>query len=93
VRWLMRKYKHPVRHKTRAARALGKRKTLTALPDSKVDCSHIPLPDESFWQTTRTLHLGPDILAWFMPTGKGDQPRINAILREAMPHSMRGQDT
>jgi len=76
---------------------------LAERPDSEIDYSDIPPLDERFWQnaipnpfykptkTAKTLRIDSDVLAWFMRTGKGYQSRINAILREAMMRSIRGQ--
>lgn len=69
---------------------------LQAMADDEIDTSDIPSLPESFWQnavpnpfyrptnTSTTLRIDSDVLAWLRAQGKGYQTRINAILRRAM---------
>ncbi|WP_342151497.1 BrnA antitoxin family protein [Methylorubrum sp. SB2] len=69
---------------------------LDALPDDEIDTSDIPPLTEEFWaeavrgkyyrptQTTTTVHIDSDVLAWLRDQGPGYQTRLNAILRREM---------
>lgn len=71
-------------------------KTLSELPDSKIDYSDIPQLSGEFWKnaannpfykptkTSTTIRVDSDVLVWLKSQGKGYQTRINAILRAAM---------
>ena len=62
-----------------------------ALTDDMIDTSDIPPLDEAFFSraTLRpprllvpvTVHLDPDILAWFQSQGEDYERRLNAALR------------
>jgi uncharacterized protein (DUF4415 family) len=64
---------------------------IDALPDDRIDTSDIPPLSESFFAraTLRklrppiavTIHLDPDVLAWFKAQGGEYEQRINAALR------------
>ena len=64
---------------------------IDALSDDDIDTSDIPALSESFfsratWQKARapvevTLHLDPELLAWFKAQGDEYEKRINAALR------------
>ena len=64
---------------------------IDALADDQIDTSDIPPLSESFftratWRKpqppiTVTLHLDPDVLAWFQAQGTEYEQRINAALR------------
>jgi uncharacterized protein (DUF4415 family) len=74
---------------------------LANMPDDQIDYSDIPpLKDDFFKNATRghfyrpvksstTVRVDSDVLAWLKGQGKGYQTRINAILRDAMLHSMQ----
>jgi uncharacterized protein (DUF4415 family) len=71
------------------------------MPDNEIDYSDIPPLDDAFWKkavrnpfykptkTSTTVRVDSDVLAWLKRQGKGYQTRINAILRNAMLHSLR----
>jgi uncharacterized protein (DUF4415 family) len=74
---------------------------LDSLKDEDIDCSDIPeITDFSQfrpWEQRKlfkpvkvavTCKLDADIVAWLKQGGKGYQTRMNAILREAMVHSV-----
>ena len=75
--------------------------TLSARPDSEIDFSDIPPLTENFWKnavrgkyykpvkTSTTVRIDSDVLAWLRAQGKGDQSRINAILRRKMLESLK----
>lgn len=75
-------------------------KALSEMPDGEIDYSDIPPLDDAFWKnavrnpfykptkTSTTVRVDSDVLAWLKSQGKGYQTRINAILREAMLHSL-----
>lgn len=62
-----------------------------ALTDSEIDLSEVPELDESFFANailrmpsgleTITVHIDPDVLAWFKAQGAEYEQRINAALR------------
>lgn len=62
-----------------------------AMADEDIDTSDVPPLTDSFfsrarWRSPRepvevTLHLDPDLLAWFRRTGADCERRINAALR------------
>ena len=74
---------------------------LSALPDSQIDTSEIPLLSEAFWQQairnpfyrpikqSTTVRVDSDVLMWLKSKGKGYHTRINTILRDAMLHEIR----
>lgn len=74
---------------------------LSALPDSQIDTSEIPLLSDAFWQhavrnpfykpikQSTTVRVDSDVLMWLKSKGKGYHTRINAILRDAMLHEIR----
>jgi len=80
-------------------------RALADLPDSDIDFSDIPPLDEKFWQNAvrnpfykptkalTTVRVDSDVLAWLKSQGKGYQTRMNAILREAMLHSLDHNNT
>lgn len=69
---------------------------LAARPDSEIDFSDIPRPDDTFWKNAvrnpfyrpvkkqLTVRLDSDVLAWLKSAGRGYQTKLNAILRQAM---------
>lgn len=76
-------------------------KALSDLPDSAIDYSDSPPLGDAFWkngirnpfykkstQTSTTVRVDSDVLAWLKSQGTGYRTRINAILREAMLHSL-----
>jgi uncharacterized protein (DUF4415 family) len=75
-------------------------KAMAKKPDSKIDYSDIPQLDEAFWTRAvpnpffkpvkmhASVRIDSDVLAWLKGQGKGYQTRMNAILREAMLHSL-----
>lgn len=76
-------------------------KALSERPDSEIDYSDLPKLDDEFWRkavrnplykptkTATTVRLDTDVLEWLKRDGKGYQTRLNAILREAMLHSIK----
>lgn len=78
---------------------------LSNMPDSQIDYSDIPPVTDAFFKnatrghfyrpvkSSTTVRVDSDVLAWLKGQGKGYQTRINAILREAMLHSVRHQDS
>jgi len=62
-----------------------------AMADEEIDTSDIPALSSSFFdkatlRTPRqpvavTVHVDPDILAWFQAQGQECEPRMNAALR------------
>jgi uncharacterized protein (DUF4415 family) len=64
---------------------------IDALTDDTIDASDIPPLTEAFFAratlrwprqpVTVTLHVDPDVLAWFKALGDGYEQRINAALR------------
>ena len=76
-------------------------KTLSELPDNKIDYSDIPPLPAEFWKqatsnpfykptkTSTTVRVDSDVLVWLKSQGKGYQTRINAILRAAMMHEIK----
>jgi uncharacterized protein (DUF4415 family) len=76
-------------------------KALAAGPDGGIDYGELLPLDDGFWknavrnpfykptQTSTTLRVDSDVLAWLKSQGKGYRSRINAILRDAMLHSIR----
>ncbi|MDR1850470.1 MAG: BrnA antitoxin family protein [Zoogloeaceae bacterium] len=77
-------------------------KALAEKPDREIDYSDIPPLDEAFWarakpnpffkpvKTHASVRIDSDVLAWLKSQGKGYQTRLNAILREAMLHALKG---
>ena len=74
---------------------------LAKMPDSEIDYSDIPPLGDEFWKNAvrnpfykpvkqvTTVRVDSDVLLWLKSRGKGYQTRINAILRDAMLHSMQ----
>jgi len=74
---------------------------LAKTPDSEIDYSDIPSLGDDFWKNAvrnpfykpikqvTTVRVDSDVLLWLKSRGKGYQTRINAILRDAMLHSMQ----
>ena len=74
---------------------------LAKMPDSEIDYSDIPALGDDFWKNAvrnpfykpvkqvTTVRVDSDVLLWLKSRGKGYQTRINAILRDAMLHSMQ----
>lgn len=74
---------------------------LAKMPDSEIDYSDIPPLGDDFWKNAvrnpfykpvkkiTTVRVDSDVLLWLKSRGKGYQTRINAILRDAMLHSMQ----
>ncbi|MGP8245418.1 MAG: BrnA antitoxin family protein [Bryobacteraceae bacterium] len=71
---------------------------LAARPDSEIDLSDIPetqeIPSDAvigrFYRprnTSVTIRLDSDVVAWLKATGEGYQTRINAYLRQLMRQS------
>lgn len=75
-------------------------KALSKLPDNDIDYSDIPPLDDAFWKnavrnpfykptkTSTTVRVDSDVLVWLKSQGNGYQTKINAILRQAMIHSL-----
>ncbi|MDR1920639.1 MAG: BrnA antitoxin family protein [Candidatus Adiutrix sp.] len=78
-------------------------KALSEMPDGEIDYSDIPPLDDAFWKNaapnpfykpikvSTTVRVDSDVLAWLKSQGKGYQTRMNAILREAMLHSLKSR--
>lgn len=74
---------------------------LAKMPDSEIDYDDIPPLGDEFWKNAvrnpfykpvkqvTTVRVDSDVLLWLKSRGKGYQTRINAILRDAMLHSMQ----
>lgn len=74
---------------------------LAKMSDESIDTSDIPPIPEEFWinairgrfykplKTPMTVRVDADVLAWLRAQGKGYQTNMNAILRDAMMHSLR----
>ena len=62
-----------------------------ALTDDEIDLSEVPELDESFFASAIlrmprspiavTLHVDPEVLAWFKAQGEAYEDRVNAALR------------
>jgi len=62
-----------------------------ALTDAEIDLSEVPELDESFFANAIlrmprhpvavTLHIDPEVLAWFKAQGETYEDRVNAALR------------
>lgn len=62
-----------------------------ALTDAEIDLSEVPELDESFFANATlrmprrpvavTLHIDPEVLAWFRAQGEAYEDRVNAALR------------
>ncbi len=62
-----------------------------ALTDAEIDLSEVPELDESFFANASlrmplrpvavTLHIDPEVLAWFKAQGGAYEDRVNAALR------------
>jgi len=62
-----------------------------ALTDDEIDLSKVPELDESFFASAVlrmprspiavTLHVDPEVLAWFKAQGEAYEDRVNAALR------------
>jgi uncharacterized protein (DUF4415 family) len=77
-------------------------KRLAEMPDTAIDYSDIlELPPNAMFlkniatnplykprKTHASVRIDADVMAWLKAEGKGYQTRINAILREAMIHSL-----
>ena len=71
-------------------------RTLSAMPDPRIDTSDIKALGPAFWRNavrnpffrpvkqSTTVRIDADVLAWLKAHGKGYQTRLNRILREAM---------
>jgi uncharacterized protein (DUF4415 family) len=65
---------------------------IDALTDDEIDTSDIPLLTEEFFKRAKirwprepvavTVHLDPEVLAWFRALGEDFEPRLNQALRE-----------
>src|SRR5262249_40892305 len=74
-------------------------KALLRLPDDKIDTSDIPVVTDwsnavvgKFYRPLKepvTIRLDADILAWLKAQGPAYQPRINALLREALRRRLK----
>jgi uncharacterized protein (DUF4415 family) len=74
---------------------------LAAMPDEQIDLSDMPeLTDDQLKNAVRlrfykpvkqqiTARLDSDVLHWLKSQGRGNQSRINSILREKMIESMK----
>ncbi len=78
-------------------------KSLTTMPDDRIDTSDIPeLTETQLAEMKRLEHYRPvkkqitvrldaDVLAWLKAGGKGYQSRMNAILRQTMLSRLAAQ--
>jgi uncharacterized protein (DUF4415 family) len=80
-------------------------KQLADRPDSEIDLSDIPELTEKFWANAvrnpyyrpvkqqLTVRLDADVVAWLRRQGKGEQTRMNSVLREAMVGELKHRKT
>ena len=64
---------------------------IDAMSDDEIDTSDIPPLTEDFFKRAKvrlpkhqvpvTMHVDPDVLAWFKAQGEGYEQRMNAALR------------